>query len=165
MHHTPEAIDISVPLNGGSQHPDDDDYTPSTAVNPSAPFLFAQERTEESLSYKFRAKEDDNKDAINYDSGHFERPLWRRFALHILTCIFIYPLVVLTCLLANHTSIFWARFIVGLGSGVLGVTCSFNLLEFTKRHLEAVSELSKSMHNRPHLILHPTSLGDNTTQK
>ena len=113
--------------------------TPTTAVDPYIQYKSISDSPDD--KYWARPYIGEEHIISRYESnGLFERPQWKRLAVHSLTCACVYPVVRLICLLANHRSIFWARFIVGVGSGVLGVALSLNLLEFAKRHLEASSE-------------------------
>lgn len=109
-----------------------DEKTPRTAVDPNA-------------SEPFLPKYDPTRRAPSPPAGlgsrlPFERPDWKRIALYITICLLSWPFLRLVTFLANHKSIFWARFIVALGSGALGYGLAILLLEFAKRYLEAASE-------------------------
>ena len=115
--------------------------TPTTAVNPDASYTTFSDTSEYEEIYLPKASRNSSRNYSRSDKGsYFERPAWKRLAVHILACVCTYPAAYSISVAANDKSIFWARFIVGLGSGILGIILSSNLHEFAKWHLEASSE-------------------------
>ncbi|TFK74366.1 hypothetical protein BDN72DRAFT_833278 [Pluteus cervinus] len=68
---------------------------------------------------------------------NFEPPNWWYIGLHIAMCLVAYPIIILFILVAKDKSLFWTRFIVSLGCGILGLMLGFSLLRFGKTFLEA----------------------------
>lgn len=115
-----------------------DEKTPRTAVDPNAadaPFLPKYEAND----YSGWPGRPTSPSADFGGKWPFERPDWKRLAFYVIICLFAWPFLLLVSLIANHKSIFWARFIVALGSGALGFGLALVLLEFAKRFLEAAS--------------------------
>ncbi|KAG6828760.1 hypothetical protein H0H92_006839 [Tricholoma furcatifolium] len=50
----------------------------------------------------------------------FQVPQWTQIFVHILLCIVSYPLLLVVMLIARNKSLFWTRFIVGVGCGLVG---------------------------------------------
>ncbi|KAG5350089.1 hypothetical protein C0989_000213, partial [Termitomyces sp. Mn162] len=67
----------------------------------------------------------------------FEKPYWRDILLHIALCLVSYPILLAVTLVARNKSIFWTRFIVGVGCGLVGLGLGYSLLTLAKSHLEA----------------------------
>ncbi|KAG6915382.1 hypothetical protein DXG01_011754 [Tephrocybe rancida] len=71
----------------------------------------------------------------------FEVPHWKQILLHTALCLVSYPILLAVTLIARNKSIFWTRFIVGVGCGFVGLYLGYSLLTLAKCHLEAASEL------------------------
>ncbi|KNZ77671.1 hypothetical protein J132_04490 [Termitomyces sp. J132] len=69
----------------------------------------------------------------------FEKPYWRDILLHIALCLVSYPILLAVTLVARNKSIFWTRFIVGVGCGLVGLGLGYSLLTLAKSHLEAAT--------------------------
>ncbi|KAG5645259.1 hypothetical protein DXG03_006561 [Asterophora parasitica] len=69
----------------------------------------------------------------------FEAPKWKAILLHVGMCLAAYPSLLFIVLIAREKSLFWSRFIVGLGSGIIGVALGLSLLGLARRLLEAAT--------------------------
>ena len=78
-----------------------------------------------------------------FETKLYERPSYPSVAVHILLCIFAYPILVLTALAASGRSLFWSRFIVSIGCGIVGLSLGFSLIRFARHHLEACSKFTQ----------------------
>ena len=61
--------------------------------------------------------------------------------LFTISCLAAYPLLYAVSVIASNRSLFWARFFVGAGCGLVGFTLGFFITEMAKFHLEASSKL------------------------
>ncbi|KAG6901638.1 hypothetical protein C0995_009739 [Termitomyces sp. Mi166 len=69
----------------------------------------------------------------------FEVPHWRKILVHTALCLASYPILLAVTLVARNQPIFWTRFIVGLGCGLVGLCLGYSLLTLAKCHLEAAT--------------------------
>ncbi|GLB33262.1 hypothetical protein LshimejAT787_0101460 [Lyophyllum shimeji] len=69
----------------------------------------------------------------------FEAPLWKNILVHIALCLIAYPFLLLITLVARQKSLFWTRFIVGMGCGLIGFCLGLSLLQLAQSHLEAAT--------------------------
>ncbi|KAG5651675.1 hypothetical protein H0H81_007836 [Sphagnurus paluster] len=74
-----------------------------------------------------------------FADSHFEAPHWQDILIHAILCFLAYPLIFLFAFLASNKTLFWTRFIVGLGSGIIGVAVGTSLLRLAQAHLEATT--------------------------
>jgi hypothetical protein len=72
-------------------------------------------------------------------SEWFERPKWKTLLVHIFLCLVTYPLLMIVVVIAENRSLFWTRFIVGLGCGLVGAGLSLSVLALGKSYIEAAS--------------------------
>ena len=61
--------------------------------------------------------------------------------IHVLMCVIAYPLLTITAVMAKGKTLFWARFIVGVGCGIVGFGLGWSLKALGKAFLEAASKL------------------------
>lgn len=73
-------------------------------------------------------------------SRNFEAPHWWYIGLHATLCLISYPIILLFILVAKDRSLFWTRFIVSAGCGLIGFMLGLSLLRMGKSFLEASSE-------------------------
>ncbi|KAG5651681.1 hypothetical protein H0H81_007842 [Sphagnurus paluster] len=69
----------------------------------------------------------------------FEAPRWPNILFHVALCLVAYPLLLIVTLIAREKPLFWTRFIVGLGCGIIGVSLALSLLKLAQAHLEATT--------------------------
>ena len=69
---------------------------------------------------------------------NFEVPQWRNLAIHTGLCGLSYPFLMIFVIMGQGKSLFWSRFFVGAGSGILGVMC-VSLMRLARGILEAAS--------------------------
>lgn len=67
----------------------------------------------------------------------FEPPRWRLLWIHVGLCLLAYPFLLIFVILARGRSLFWARFFVGVGSGLVGFSLGLSLLRLGRGILEA----------------------------
>jgi hypothetical protein len=67
----------------------------------------------------------------------FEPPRYGTLLVHAVLCALIYPTLLVCTILARNKSIFWARFIVGVGCTLIGVAVARSLLRMARRIMEA----------------------------
>ena len=61
--------------------------------------------------------------------------------IHVLMCVVAYPLLTITTVVATKgKTLFWTRFVVGLGCGIVGFALGLSLLALGKAFLEAASK-------------------------
>jgi len=70
----------------------------------------------------------------------FEPPNWGKVIFHLVLCALAYPILFAFVLWANGRTLFFSRFIVGAGCGLVGVALGASLLGLSRNILEAVSE-------------------------
>ncbi|KAF8075860.1 hypothetical protein FPV67DRAFT_386387 [Lyophyllum atratum] len=70
---------------------------------------------------------------------NFEAPLWKSILVHISLCLVAFPSLLLITLIARQKPLFWTRFIVGLGCGVVGLSLGLSLLQLAQSFLEAAA--------------------------
>jgi len=68
-----------------------------------------------------------------------EPPQWRSLTVHVALCGLAYPFLLAFAIAATGKTLFWARLIVGVGSGVLGLMLGVSLMALARRMLEAAS--------------------------
>jgi len=71
----------------------------------------------------------------------FEPPRWRLLWIHVGLCLLAYPFLLIFVILARGRSLFWARFFVGVGSGLVGFSLGLSLLRLGRGILEASGAL------------------------
>ena len=57
-------------------------------------------------------------------------------------CVIAYPLLMIIAAVAGGRALFWTRFVVALGCGILGFGLGFGLMAPGKAFLEAASKCS-----------------------
>jgi len=70
-----------------------------------------------------------------------EHPNGRLILLHLISCIVGGSLVLASAKLADHQTIFWARAIVGVGTGLCGFFLGFTLMRLFREFFVAAGEL------------------------
>jgi hypothetical protein len=70
----------------------------------------------------------------------FEAPIWTHLLIHVGLCLVAYPLLIIFTVIARNKSLFWTRFIVSMGCGLIGLSLGLSLLRLGKRFLESASE-------------------------
>ena len=76
----------------------------------------------------------------------FEIPYWKDTLLHSALCLVSYPILLAVTIFAHNKTIFWARFIVSAGCGLVGLGIGYSLLTLAKNHLEAASKFFRIRH-------------------
>ena len=71
----------------------------------------------------------------------FEPPRWRLLWIHVGLCLLAYPFLLIFVIMARGRSLFWARFFVGVGSGLVGFFVGLSLLRLGRGILEAAGAL------------------------
>ncbi|KDR74467.1 hypothetical protein GALMADRAFT_71149 [Galerina marginata CBS 339.88] len=69
----------------------------------------------------------------------YEVPQWRQLILHIGLCALAYPILLVFVIASTGKSLFWARFSVGAGCGLLGFMLGLSLLNLARGILEAAT--------------------------
>jgi len=67
----------------------------------------------------------------------YEVPDWWLFLIHFCLCVAAYPVLLVVLLFAQDRPLFWARFAVSFGCGLIGFALGLSLLGLSQRHLEA----------------------------
>ncbi|KAF8883443.1 hypothetical protein BD779DRAFT_1802002 [Infundibulicybe gibba] len=67
----------------------------------------------------------------------FEPPNWRLLITHTVLCLLAYPVLLVFIIIAGGKTLFWTRFLVSAGCGLVGFFLGFNLLQLGKGFLEA----------------------------
>ncbi|KAF8890375.1 hypothetical protein BD779DRAFT_1610820 [Infundibulicybe gibba] len=67
----------------------------------------------------------------------FEPPNWRLLITHTVLCLLTYPVLLVFIIIAGGKTLFWTRFLVSTGCGLVGFFLGFSLLRLGKRFLEA----------------------------
>ncbi|KAG5639156.1 hypothetical protein H0H81_006415 [Sphagnurus paluster] len=80
----------------------------------------------------------------------FEAPHRKTILFHIVLCVVTYPILLLVTIIARERSLFWTRFIVGLGCGILGLIIGLSLLKLAQPLLEAVTWATVIHQSRAH---------------
>ena len=70
----------------------------------------------------------------------FEPPDWRMLILHTVLCVTAYPILLIFATIAYNKTLFWTRFLVGGGCGLVGVSLGLSLITLGRSHLEAASK-------------------------
>jgi hypothetical protein len=81
-------------------------------------------------------------------SKNFERPNYFLLFTHLILCGLAWPILYVFTLIARDKTLFWARLVVSMGGGIVGVSLGFTLLNLSKRFLEAASE-HLNLHREP----------------
>lgn len=89
--------------------------------------------------FSFLKEHSATSEKLHLASG-FEAPQWRNILIHTAMCLVSYPTLLAVMLVARNKSLFWTRFIVGVGCGVVGLCLGYSLLMLAKSHLEAASK-------------------------
>ena len=71
----------------------------------------------------------------------FEPPPLQHLLLHTLLCGLTYPWLIITTLAASGQTLFFARFFVGAGCGIIAFALGLSLTQFAKQQFQACSEL------------------------
>lgn len=71
---------------------------------------------------------------------HYEVPKWSSLIIHAFLCLLSFPILLAFVKIAEGRTLFWARAIVGIGSGITGLLLGRSLLLLSVRHLEATGE-------------------------
>ncbi|KAF9464261.1 hypothetical protein BDZ94DRAFT_1216732 [Collybia nuda] len=69
----------------------------------------------------------------------FEAPNWTQLLIHLGLCLVAYPLLMIFIVIARARSLFWTRFIVGMGCGMVGFCLGLSLLQLGKKFMEAAT--------------------------
>lgn len=77
-------------------------------------------------------------------SSAYEAPNWALIVLHVGLCLIAYPVLMIFVLIAKDRTIFWTRFAVSCGCGVVGFCLGLSLLNLARAFLEAASMLYPS---------------------
>jgi hypothetical protein len=77
---------------------------------------------------------------LRTSSKRFERPNYLRIFLHAAFCCIAYPVLFAGTIAAKDRSLFWARVIVGLWCGAVGIVIGWSLVAFATKYTEAASE-------------------------
>lgn len=70
----------------------------------------------------------------------FERPNYFHIIVHAACCCVAYPVIYAGTVAAKNRSLFWARVIVGLWCGGIGVVIGWSLVAFATKYAEAASK-------------------------
>lgn len=73
-------------------------------------------------------------------SNSFEAPNWTQLLIHVGLCLVAYPLLIIFIVIAREKPLFWTRFIVSMGCGLIGFCLGLSLLQLGKNFLEAASK-------------------------
>jgi len=68
---------------------------------------------------------------------NFEVPQWRNLAIHIGLCASSYPFLLIFVIMGRGQTLFWSRFFVGAGSGIMGLMLGLSLMRLARGVLEA----------------------------
>ncbi|KAF9021430.1 hypothetical protein BDZ89DRAFT_1071387 [Hymenopellis radicata] len=66
-------------------------------------------------------------------------PQWKRIALHVFLVGLAYPILLVFVIIARDKSLFWSRFVVSIGCGVIGFVLGLSLLNLGRPFLEAAT--------------------------
>ncbi|KAF9464263.1 hypothetical protein BDZ94DRAFT_1289419 [Collybia nuda] len=69
----------------------------------------------------------------------FEAPNWTQLLVHVGLCLVAYPFLMIFIVIARAKPLFWTRFVVSLGCGLIGFCLGFSLLQLGKKFLEAAT--------------------------
>ncbi|KAF8919143.1 hypothetical protein CPB85DRAFT_881024 [Mucidula mucida] len=69
----------------------------------------------------------------------FEQPHWRKIALHIFLVALAYPILLIFVIIARDKSLFWSRFVVSIGCGIIGFGLGLSLINLGRPFLEAAT--------------------------
>ncbi|KAK0205990.1 hypothetical protein DFS33DRAFT_1256607 [Desarmillaria ectypa] len=69
----------------------------------------------------------------------FEAPKWRKIIIHVILCLIAYPFLMAFVIVARNKTLFWSRFLVSIGCGVIGFALGLSLLSLGRPFLEAAT--------------------------
>ncbi|KDR76711.1 hypothetical protein GALMADRAFT_225654 [Galerina marginata CBS 339.88] len=69
----------------------------------------------------------------------YEVPQWKLLIIHIVLCALTYPFLLVFVIASAEKSLFWARFLVGAGCGLVGLALGMSLLNLARAILEAAA--------------------------
>ncbi|KAF4602489.1 hypothetical protein EYR40_005698 [Pleurotus pulmonarius] len=72
-------------------------------------------------------------------SSAYEAPSWALIVLHVGLCLIAYPALMIFVLIAKDRTIFWTRFAVSCGCGIVGFCLGLSLLNLARAFLEAAT--------------------------
>lgn len=75
----------------------------------------------------------------NLFARSFETPDWRLLVLHTVLCLLAFPTLLVFTIIARNRTLFWTRFIVSIGCGLVGFFLAISLINLGKAFLEAAS--------------------------
>lgn len=71
---------------------------------------------------------------------NFEPPEWMKIFVHVLLCVFAYPILLVFVVIAREKTLFWTRFAVSIGCGLMGFLLGWSLLRLARSFMEAASQ-------------------------
>ncbi|KAF4602487.1 hypothetical protein EYR40_005696 [Pleurotus pulmonarius] len=75
----------------------------------------------------------------NLFARSFEAPDWRLLVLHTVLCLLAFPTLLVFTIIARNRTLFWTRFIVSIGCGLVGFFLAISLINMGKAFLEAAT--------------------------
>ncbi|KAK0467718.1 uncharacterized protein EV420DRAFT_1742822 [Desarmillaria tabescens] len=69
----------------------------------------------------------------------FETSEWPKIIIHVILCLIAYPILTLFVVIARNKTLFWSRFFVSVGCGVIGFALGLSLLSLGRPFLEAAT--------------------------
>ncbi|KAJ8488594.1 hypothetical protein ONZ45_g13895 [Pleurotus djamor] len=69
----------------------------------------------------------------------YESPSWVLIILHVGLCLVAYPILMIFVLIARDRTLFWTRFAISCGCGIVGFCLALSLVNLARAYLEAAT--------------------------